>query len=264
MKKKKKSEAGESGEICISGESLAIGYLNQPGLTDEKFIQWNHPEYGDLRLYKTGDLGRRLPDGEIEFLGRRDEQVKIRGYRVEPGEIEVFLNRQPDVQQSVVIAREDLPGEKKLVAYISSSGGKKDMIQIRRAIEENFPDYMIPSAFVWMEKWPKTPSGKIDKNGLPPPEGKRPELSVLYTAPVTQIEKNICFCWAGLLQLDRVGLLDNFFELGGNSLLALKSVALLKQLHQYDLPVTRIYQNPTVSGLAAFLVERENSKAPDE
>ena len=223
-KEEKEVAVGETGEICISGECVARGYLNQAGLTAEKFIQWNRPGTGELRLYKTGDLGRFLPDGKIEFLGRRDEQVKIRGYRIEPGEIEVFLNRQPNIQQSVVIAREDNPGEKKLVAYLVSSNEIRDGIQIREAIEKNFPEYMIPSALVWLDEWPRTSSGKIDKKRLPRPDKKRPELSVLYKAPTTQTEKNICSSWAAILELDRVGTRDNFFELGGNSLLAIKMV----------------------------------------
>ncbi len=204
-----------------------------------------------------------MPDGQIEFLGRQDEQVKIRGYRVEPAEVEVLLNLQPGIQQSVVIAREDHPGEKKLVAYLVSSNGIKNTSQIRKATEEHLPDYMIPSAFVWLEKWPKTPSGKIDKMRLPRPESKRPELSVLYKAPVTPIEKNICNCWAQILELDRVGLFDNFFELGGNSLLALKTVAALKDVYQYNLPVTSIYQNPTVSTLVNFLAEKPEGAVPE-
>jgi amino acid adenylation domain-containing protein len=258
----KEVNTGEAGEICISGKSLAKGYLNQPEMTAEKFMIWHHPKGGDLRIYKTGDLGRYLPGGMIEFLGRRDAQVKIRGYRVEPGEIEVLLNHQTGVQQAVVMAREDRPGEKKLVAYLLSSDEKKDTAQIRRAIENQLPDYMMPSAFVWLKEWPKTSSGKIDKKCLPIPEGNRPELSVLFKAPATLIEKNISACWAGILQIDRVGLLDNFFELGGNSLLALKTVAALKQFYQYEIPVTKLYQEPTVSGLVAFLEESEKISTP--
>jgi amino acid adenylation domain-containing protein len=243
----------ESGEICIGGVSLAKGYLNQLQHTDEKFIIWQHPENGNLRIYKTGDLGRRLADGRIEFISRRDEQVKIRGYRVEPGEIEALLNHQTNVQHAVVLAREDQPGEKKLVAYFMSSNGIKDTVQIRQSIEKLLPGYMMPSAFVWMDHWPKTSSGKIDKKALPAPETKRPELSVLYHAPHTQTEKDLCACLAGILQLDRVGLQDNFFELGGNSLLALKVIGVLKQLVQVDMPVTKLYQNPTVSGIIRSL-----------
>jgi amino acid adenylation domain-containing protein len=248
---------GETGEICIAGKSLAEGYLNQSGLTAEKFILWHHPEEGVLRIYKTGDLGRWLPEGNIEFLGRRDEQVKIRGYRVEPGEVEVILNQLPAVKQAVVVAREVVPGQKILVAYLVSSNGLKDTLALRHSIEKQLPDYLIPSAFVWLDEWPKTSSGKIDKKALPNPERKRPDLSVLYKAPVTKIEKEISACWANLLQLDQVGTEDHFFELGGNSLLALKTVTFLKQSHQYDLPITKLYQNPTIRGIADYLEGNE-------
>ena len=250
----------ESGEICIGGISLAKGYLNQPRQTDEKFIVWDHPENGNLRIYKSGDLGRRYADGRIEFLGRRDEQIKIRGYRVEPGEIEALLNQQADVQHAVILLREDLTGEKKLIAYLVSSSGKKDTVLIRRSIEKLLPEYMMPSAFIWLDQWPKTSSGKIDKKSLPPPENKRPELSVLYKAPHSQIEKEICTSLAEILQLEKIGLLDNFFELGGNSLLALKAVSALKQLTQIELPVAKLYQSPTVLGIISFLGLSEETK----
>jgi amino acid adenylation domain-containing protein len=247
---------GQEGELCISGKSLAEGYLNRPEMTAEKFVQWSHPEQGNLRIYKTGDLARLLPDGNIELMGRRDEQVKIRGYRVEPGEIEVVLNQQADIQQAVVMAREDLPGQKKLVAYLISSSGKKDSPAVRRGIEQQLPDYMIPSAFVWMTALPKTSSGKVDKKRLPPPEIKRPELSVLYQAPVSKTEKTIADCFALILQLDKVGVNDNFFELGGNSLLALKAVGLLRQENKLDISITKLYQHPTVGGMTQFLEGR--------
>jgi amino acid adenylation domain-containing protein len=243
----------EPGEISICGRGLAQGYVNQPALTAEKFISWHHPDTRDLRLYKTGDLGRRLRDGNIEYLGRLDEQVKIRGYRVEPGEIEVLLNHQPEIKQAVVIAREDQPGEKKLIAYLVSADGRRDLQLLRQSIEKQLPGYMMPSAFVWMDELPKTSSGKIDKKRLPKPEMKRPALSVLYYSPATKMEKEISSLWARLLELDKVGLNDNFFELGGNSLLALKVVAELKRLFQYHLPVTKLYQYPTVSGILHYL-----------
>ena len=255
----KEVSTSEPGEICISGISLANGYLNQPQQTQEKFIVWHHQVIGDLRIYKTGDIGRRNIDGKIEFIGRRDEQVKIRGYRVETGEIEVLLNQQAGIQQAVVIAREDQPGEKKLVAYLVSSGKYQNTNQIRGSIEKLLPDYMMPSAFVWMDQLPKTVSGKIDRKSLPPPEKKRPELSVLYKAPNTQAERDISSCLAGVLQVDKVGLMDNFFELGGNSLLALKSVAALKHSLQIELPVTQLYQSPTVSGIISFLGQKDKT-----
>ena len=252
---------GETGELCIAGKCLAEGYLNRPELTAEKFIEWRHPEKGLMRIYRTGDLARYLPDGNIDFLGRKDDQVKIRGYRIEPGEIEVLLSQQQGIQQSVVVAREDVPGQKRLVAYLISSNDKKDTSALRHAISQHLPDYMMPSAFVWLENLPKTTSGKVDKKALPKPEIKRPELSVLYKSPSTETEKIIAQTWASLLQFDKVGTHDNFFELGGNSLLALKTVADLKLHHNLSLPVTKVYQFPTISGIAAYLDGNKKSVA---
>jgi len=242
---------GEVGELCISGKCLAAGYLNRPELTAEKFVNRTKSGTDDLRIYRTGDEARYLPDGNIEFLGRKDEQVKIRGFRVEPGEIEVLLTKQGGVRQAVVVAREDVPGNKRLVAYLVSSDNKKDTSALRKIIEHQLPDYMMPSAFIWLDTLPKTTSGKVDKKALPKPEIKRPELAVLYKPPVTEAETLITSLWASLLLLDKVGVHDNFFELGGNSLLALKTVMGLKQ-HEYILPITKLYQYPTASGIASY------------
>jgi amino acid adenylation domain-containing protein len=244
---------GEQGELCISGINLAYGYLNRPDLTDEKFINWTDANGNATRIYRSGDLGRYLPDGNIEYLGRRDTQVKIRGNRVEVGEIEVLLNQLEGIQQSVVVAREDVPGQKRLVAYLISSGIKKDLAFLRDSIEQKLPDYMMPSAFVWVDGFAKTTSGKVDRNALPAPDTQRPELSVLYQASNTTAEKRTAALWAELLQLDKVGIYDNFFELGGNSILALKTVAALKKQYNYTLPITKLYQYPTVNGIAAFI-----------
>ena len=244
---------GSIGELCFSGVCLSEGYLHRPELTAQKYLRWNHPEKGELRIYRTGDLARYLPDGNIEFLGRMDDQVKIRGYRIELGEIEVILNQDPDVQQAVVVAREDVPGTKRLVAYMVSASGKKDTQALRHLIARTLPDYMMPAAFVWLEELPHTTSGKIDKRALPKPEIKRPELTVLYKAPSTATESLLAALWAQLLALDKVGIEDNFFELGGNSLVGLKTVAALQQQHGLDLPITKLYQFPTIKGVAAWL-----------
>ncbi|WPU91008.1 amino acid adenylation domain-containing protein [Mucilaginibacter sabulilitoris] len=244
---------GETGELCVAGVSLAVGYLNKPDLTAEKFINWQDSTGKTTRMYRTGDLARYMPDGNIEYLGRRDTQVKIRGNRVELGEIEVLLNQLENIQQAVVIAREDASGQKRLIAYLVASGSRQQTDYIRKSLEQQLPDFMLPSAYVWLNELPKTTSGKVDRKALPLPSLQRPELSALYKAPSTIIEKNITSAWIQLLQLDKIGLDDNFFELGGNSLLALKTVALLKQQHNYDVPVTKLYQYPTVSGLVDFL-----------
>ena len=251
---------GSIGELCFSGTCLSEGYLHRPELTAQKYLLWNHPVEGPIRIYRTGDLARYLPDGNIEFLGRMDDQVKIRGYRIELGEIEVILNQDPDVQQAVVVAREDVPGTKRLVAYMVSTSGKKDSQTLRRLIARTLPDYMMPAAFVWLEELPHTTSGKIDKRALPKPEIKRPELTVLYKAPATATENLLAALWAGLLALDRVGTEDNFFELGGNSLVGLKTVAALQQQHGLDLPITKLYQFPTIKAVAAWLDGGSNAR----
>ncbi|HVU95091.1 MAG TPA: amino acid adenylation domain-containing protein [Puia sp.] len=244
---------GETGELCITGSCLAEGYLRRPELTAEKFATWAHPTNGPIRIYKTGDLARFLPDGNIDYLGRRDDQVKIRGYRIELGEIEVLLNEQPGILQAVVVAREDVPGQKKLVAYLVSADGNKDLRSIRKAVSDHLPDYMMPSAFVWMGSFPKTTSGKVDKKALPKPENKRPDLAIPYAKPTSPAEQQLAGLWASLLQIDRVGRNDNFFELGGNSLLALKTVANVQTRFSWNLPITRIYQFPTIAGICQWL-----------
>jgi amino acid adenylation domain-containing protein len=244
---------GETGELCVAGISLAEGYLNKPDLTDEKFIQWRETTDRNTRIYRTGDLARYMPDGNIEYLGRKDTQVKIMGNRVEPGEIEVLLNQQENIRQAVVIASEDAAGQKRLIAYLVASGDQQNTRQVRKNLEQQLPDFMLPSAYVWLQGLPKTTSGKVDRKALPKPNLQRPELAVLYQAPSTVMEKAIAAVWMKLLQLDRVGLDDDFFQLGGNSLLALKTVAQLKQLNNYNIPITKLYQFPTINGLRGFL-----------
>lgn len=243
---------GEVGELCISGINLAFGYLNRPELTAEKFVNWEHN--GKItRIYRSGDLCRFLPDGNTEYQGRKDTQVKIRGNRVEIGEIEVLLNQLDGIQQSVVIAREDNPGDKRLVAYLVAAHGKITTAQVRDSIEEKLPEFMMPSAFVWMTELPKTGSGKVDRNNLPKPDLKRPELATLYKPASTTTQKRLNGIWMELLQLEKIGIDDNFFELGGNSLLGLKTVAALKKQFHIDLPITKLYQFPTVAGISAYL-----------
>ncbi|QIP11495.1 amino acid adenylation domain-containing protein [Spirosoma aureum] len=254
---------GESGELLIAGDCLAEGYLHQEALTNEKFIELAIPGRGITRIYRTGDLARYQPDGTIEFLGRRDDQVKIRGHRVELGELEVIINQLQGVKQAVVVAREGIGGQKQLIAYLVSSGETKENVGIRKELEQRLPDYMMPSAFVWMDDFPKTSSGKVDKKKLPAPEQKRPELAVTYRKPKTSLEQTIANVWATLLQLDKVGLDDNFFELGGNSLLAQKIVAALKQ-EQQSLPVTKLYQYPTIAGIARYLQPQALIQAGNE
>ncbi|TVT37774.1 amino acid adenylation domain-containing protein [Hymenobacter setariae] len=242
--------AGKVGELCIAGTCLAEGYLNQPTLTGAKFVQGADGK----RFYRTGDLGRYLPDGNIEFLGRQDDQVKIRGHRVEVGEVEVALADLPGVRQAVVVAHAGPTGSPQLVAYLVAAPGAEPAVSVvRQALAERLPDYMLPSAFVWLAELPKTTSGKVDKKALPAPERKRPALGVPFRRPAAGAEQHVAQLWAELLQLDEIGADDNFFELGGNSLLAQKTVATLQKRHQYAVPITKLYQLPTAAGLAAYL-----------
>ena len=244
--------AGETGELCFGGTCLAEGYLNQPGLTAEKFIVLDRPQSGPMRVYRTGDVGRLLTDGSIEFLGRRDDQVKIRGHRVELGEVEVVMGNLPGIKQAVVTARERADGQKQLVAYLVAANAQVNQSTIRVQLESQLPEYMMPSAFVWLDELPKTSSGKVDRKHLPEPAHTRPDLTAAYRKPRTELEKTIVRSWETLLQLDKIGLDDNFFELGGNSLLAQKTVIMLAEEGQ-KLPVTKLYQYPTIAGVAAFL-----------
>lgn len=247
---------GEVGELCIAGICLAQGYLKRPELTAEKFINWTSPQGETIRMYRTGDLGRYGAEGVVEFAGRKDDQVKIRGNRVELGEIEVALTRQPGVRAAVVVAREDAPGLKRLIAYLvpeSPASGPLDLNQVRATLTTQLPDFMWPAQYVVIDEIPQTTAGKVDKKRLPTPLVQRPDLSVLYRKPGTALEKTIADLWADLLQLDRVGVDDNFFELGGNSLLAQKTVAALKRQHGLSLPITKLYQFPTVAGVAKQL-----------
>jgi amino acid adenylation domain-containing protein len=244
---------GETGELCFSGACLAEGYLNQPALTAEKFIGLAIPLSGKTeRVYRTGDLGRLLPDGTIEFLGRRDDQVKIRGHRVELGEVEVKINHVVGIKQAVVVARDGVGGQKQIVAYVVSASEAQDTGMIRRELARQLPDYMMPSAFVWLDELPKTSSGKVDKKQLPAPERKRPEQAVAYRKPKSNLERTIARVWSQVLQFDEVGIDDNFFEAGGNSLLAQKVVAALKQA-QIHLPITKLYRRPTIAGIAQYV-----------
>ncbi|GAA4779846.1 hypothetical protein GCM10023231_03330 [Olivibacter ginsenosidimutans] len=252
-------EQGTIGELYIGGKCLAEGYLHKEELTKEKFIQWTH-QGKEQRIYRTGDLARQLPDGTFEFLGRKDLQVKVRGYRIELGEIEVQLNRLPQVKDAVVQAFGQDTSDKKLVAFLVPSSDNRNLEEIKTHLKQQMPAYMVPSAFVWVDAFPKTASGKVDRKALSLPILKRPEGNVPYKSPTTALEKQLCLLWATLLQLDRVGIDDNFFDLGGNSLLAQKTVNHLTQQHAYRLPITKLYQFPTIAGIASYLSGKHQAK----
>ncbi len=237
---------GVAGELYIAGVGLARGYLNRPGLTAERFVADPYGAPGS-RMYRTGDLARWRSDGALDFLGRADQQIKLRGFRVEPGEIEAALAAQPGVAQVAVVARDDRPGGAYLVAYlVAGTGELLDPAQLRRALAEQLPSHMIPSAFVVLEALPLTPNGKLDRRALPAPEGGGANLA---EPPQGPIETAIAAIWADLLHLEHVGRHDNFFELGGHSLLV---IALVNRLRQqgWQTDMRSVFTNPTLAKLA--------------
>ncbi|MEG4440289.1 amino acid adenylation domain-containing protein [Microcoleus sp. AT9_B5] len=246
---------GIPGEIYVGGAGVARGYLNQPELTGDRFIPNPFNDSLKARLYKSGDLARYLPNGDIEYLGRIDHQVKVRGFRIELGEIEAALGQHPDVARAVVVVREDVPGDKRLVAYIiaNSAAQHKHSIlihELRCFLKEKLPEYMVPAAFVMLEALPLTNNGKVDRKALPAPDRDRPELEEAFAAPSTAIEKILAEIWAQVLGLEQVGIDDNFFELGGDSIL---SIQVISKANQAGLRLTpkQLFQNQTIAQLAA-------------
>jgi amino acid adenylation domain-containing protein len=245
---------GTPGELHIGGVQVGRGYWNRPELTAERFIPDPFRDAPDARLYKTGDLARYRADGAVEFLGRIDFQVKIRGNRVELGEIEAVLESHAGVKQAVVMAREDEPGDQRLVAYLVAASGRPPTVsELRRHVEETLPDYMVPSAYCVLESMPLSPNGKVDRRALPEPDRGRPELDQVYVAPRNELETLLTEIWCDVLGFDRVGVHDRFFELGGSSLQAAQFInRVQKELGEFIYVVT-IFESPTVAEYAAFL-----------
>ncbi|WP_230414105.1 non-ribosomal peptide synthetase [Collimonas silvisoli] len=242
--------AGVTGELYIAGSGLARGYLNRPVLSAERFVANPYGAPGS-RMYRSGDLARWRSDGSLDFLGRADQQVKIRGFRIEPGEIESVLLRHPQVAQAAVIAREDVPGEKRLVAYVVAvSAADPQPAELRQHVALALPDYMVPSAFVTLPALPLSPSGKLDRKALPAPER---QAETPYCAPRTPTEKILAELWAETLHLPRVGVHDNFFELGGHSLMIVQLISMIRQQFMIDLPLDTLFQVSTIAGLAQRL-----------
>ncbi|BAZ37902.1 amino acid adenylation domain-containing protein [Calothrix sp. NIES-4101] len=248
---------GIPGEIYIGGAGVARGYLNRPNLTHERFIAHPYSNLPGTKLYKTGDLARYLPNGDIEYLGRMDYQVKIRGFRIEIGEIKILLAKHPEIQESVIAIKEDDLGEKRLVAYVVSK--QYELIinelatKLRKFLQQKLPDYMIPSAFVLLETLPLTPNGKIDRRALPTPDWSKRNLEQNYVSPRTPVEEIIANTWTQVLGIKQVGVNDNFFELGGHSLLATQLISRLRQVFQIELPLQKVFEFPTVAGLATAI-----------
>jgi amino acid adenylation domain-containing protein len=246
---------GVEGELYIAGAGLARGYLKRPDLTAERFITNRYGAAGS-RMYRTGDLARYLPDGNLEFLGRVDHQVKIRGFRIELGEIEGVLSQQPAIASCAVMAREEESGDKRLVAYVvPASGGTIDAEELRRSLGRTLPEYMVPAAFVELERLPLTRNGKLDRRALRAPEWK----SRQYEAPQGEVETHVAGIWAQVLRAERVGRDDNFFAMGGHSLLATRVVSQLRQQLGVELALRTLFEAPTVAGFAVRVLEEQRA-----
>ncbi|MDC9604576.1 non-ribosomal peptide synthetase [Xenorhabdus griffiniae] len=246
---------GMAGEIYIGGVGVARGYLNLPELTAERFINDPFNADPDARLYKTGDLGRWLPDGSIAYLGRNDFQVKIRGLRIELGEIETCLTQCAGIREAVVIARDNGPHDKRLVAYlIPNQDSTPSISQLREQLSRTLADYMIPAAFVVMEAFPLSPNGKLDRKALPAPDHTAMS-SREYAAPESETETQLAAIWQTLLGLDRVSRYDNFFELGGHSLLVLQLQSQIKQTFDVELSIHQLFSHPTLCQLEECIID---------
>src|SRR5215217_259041 len=249
-----------AGEIYIGGAGVARGYLNRPDLTAERFVPDPYSTETGARLYKTGDRGRCLPDGTIEFLGRVDYQVKIRGNRVEVGEIEAVIAALPEVQDSVVIVREDEPGEKRLVAYVVARDRGQSATYLRAKLNEKLPGYMVPSAFILLKSLPLTPNGKVDRSALPKPD-QRPHLDLVRVDARDSLELQLIDVWQKVLAIHPIGVDDDFFELGGDSILGARLFAEIGKILGKRLPLATLFQASTVAGLASLL--RQDDWSPN-
>ena len=237
------------------------GYLDRPCLTAEKFLPDPFSRVPGSRLYRTGDSARFRADGTIEFLGRLDHQVKVRGYRIELGEIEAVLARYPDIAESVVVAREDGHGDKRLVAYLVYAGESTSSVnELRNFLRERLPEYMIPSAFVTLNALPLTPNGKLDRRALPAPENLRRELEVEYVAPRTEPEQIIARIWQEVLHVEKPGVNDNFFDLGGNSLLLVRVHSKLREAFGKEISLIEMFRYPTITLLVKLVGEEDDKK----
>ena len=242
---------GVPGELYIGGLGLARGYLNRPELTAERFIPHPFSSEPGARLYKTGDLVRYRPDGTLEFLGRLDHQVKVRGFRIELGEIEAVLRQNPAVREAVVLAREDEPSEKRLVAYLVPKPEQMPTSgELRSFLKAKLPDYMVPAAVVTLKALPLTPNGKVDRHALPAPNYTRPELEKGFIAPHDVFERQLTHMWEDLLGVTPIGVQDDFFELGGHSLLAVQLFAQIEKRMGTRLPLATLFERPTIAHLA--------------
>jgi len=247
---------GVPGEMYVGGAGVARGYLNRPELTAERFLRDVFRLDSANGLYKSGDLGRRLVNGDIEYLGRIDQQVKIRGFRIELGEIEAVLAKHSGVREPVVVISDDGSGEKRLIAYLVPQGTEEvTTSKLHSFLKERLPEYMIPSAFVQLERMPLTSNGKIDRRALPAPDMARPETEGGFVEPRTPLEEEVAAAWKQVLNLERVAVNENFFEIGGHSLLAARVITVLRGNLGVNLSLRSLFDNPTVERMAAAGME---------
>jgi len=244
--------AGAVGELYIGGDGLAQGYLNRPELTAERFV--DSPFEMGAKIYRTGDLARYLLDGRLEVLGRTDQQVKVRGYRIELGEIESVLLQHAAVQDAVVIVREDVPGDKRIVAYLILAGDEPmPAAELRGSLQQSLPEYMLPSAYVPMESFPQTPNRKVDRKALPAPDGSAATLSEVFEAPRDELDQKLAAVWSNILGVDKIGITDDFFDLGGHSLLAMRLVSDMERVMHVDVPLVTVFQGRNIKAIRELL-----------
>ncbi|MFZ1025124.1 MAG: amino acid adenylation domain-containing protein [Limnoraphis robusta] len=252
---------GVPGELYIGGVGVARGYFNRADLTAERFLP-NPFKKTSERLYKTGDLARYLSDGNVEYLGRLDSQVKLRGFRIELGEIEAILKQHPQVQQAVVVVNSQAQ-EKRLIAYIvSTHQSELNVTMLRELLAKKLPSYMIPSAFIMLDTFPLTPNGKIDRRALLSVKEQVTNLSDIHEIPQTPTEEILSGIWGKILNLKQIGRKDNFFELGGHSLLATSVISQIREIFKIDLPLRRLFEMPTISGLAEAILTTQKTHSP--
>jgi amino acid adenylation domain-containing protein/non-ribosomal peptide synthase protein (TIGR01720 family) len=261
---------GVAGELYVGGDGVARGYLGRPALTAERFIPNPFlkaqdagfiPHPSASRLYKTGDLARYLPNGDLEYLGRIDQQVKLRGFRIELGEIEAALRQHPALREATVLAREDTPGDRQLVAYLVARGAPPTVSELRSLLQRTLPDHMTPAAFVFLAALPLTTNGKLDRNALPKPDAARPALEQPFRAPRTPEQELLARIWSETLKIERVGIHDNFFALGGDSIRSVRVLALAKE-QGLDLSLQQLFRCQTIAELTQELRPASKQPAP--
>jgi acyl carrier protein len=239
------------GELYLAGDGLARGYLYRDELTAERFVSGTFGGRPVQRAYRTGDLARYRPDGALEFLGRTDHQVKIRGFRIELGEIEAALAKHDEVEDAVVVVREDRPDDKRLVAYVVAPSDAAGLVErLRSRLRETLPGYMVPAHFVLLAAFPRTPNGKVDRGSLPSPDLDAVSAGARHVAPRTTTEIRVAAVWADALRIESPGVDDDFFDVGGDSLKAAQIVTALHSEFRVDLAMRHLFERPTIAGLA--------------